>query len=441
MSNFVKIKNKINRFNKKLSIDGDKSLSIRWALLASQSLKKSKASNLLLSEDIMSTLNCLKKLGVKIKISKNFCEIIGLGLNGFKYRDNLILNAGNSGTLGRLILGLLVHSKKKIKLKGDKSLSKRDFLRVIKPLKNFGAKFNSNYGKLPIQIQGTNYSKPIRYFEKRGSAQCKSAVMFAALNTFGQTIIKAKKSRDHSELLFKDLKLPIKIIKGDKFDIIKIKGKQNIPSLNYKIPSDISSAAFFIVLTALTKNSSIRIENVNINPSRVGVLYILKLMGIKISKFNVKNYKGEKIADLLVKSTDKIRPINCPVKFNSLAIDEFLLLFLVAAKAKGVSHFKNLSELNQKESPRLKWGSKILNKMGIKNVVTENSIKIFGNPSLKINRRIIIKNFLKDHRVFMTSVIAALSFGGEWQIFDKDSINTSFPSFLKKIDYLGAKID
>ena len=113
MSNFVKIKNKINKFNKTLSIDGDKSLSIRWALLSSQSLKKSKASNLLLSEDVINTLNCLKKLGVKIKISKNFCEIIGLGLNGFKYKDNLILNAGNSGTLGRLVLGLLVHSKKK----------------------------------------------------------------------------------------------------------------------------------------------------------------------------------------------------------------------------------------------------------------------------------------------------------------------------------------
>ena len=113
MSNFVRIKKKINRFNKILSIDGDKSLSIRWALLASQSFQKSKASNLLLSEDVMNTLNCLKKLGVKIKISKNLCEIIGLGLNGFKYKDNLILNAGNSGTLGRLILGLLVHSKKK----------------------------------------------------------------------------------------------------------------------------------------------------------------------------------------------------------------------------------------------------------------------------------------------------------------------------------------
>ena len=441
MSNFVKINNKINSFNKSLSIDGDKSLSIRWALLSSQSLKKCRSYNLLLSEDVYSSLNCLKKLGVKIKISKKFCEIIGLGLNGFKYKDNTILDAGNSGTLGRLILGLLVHSKKKVKLKGDKSLSKRDFLRVIKPLEKFGAKFDSNFGKLPIQIQGTNYSKPIRYNEIKGSAQCKSAVMLAALNTEGETIIKAKKSRDHSELLFKYLKLPIKVIKKKEYDIIKIKGKQKIPALNYKIPSDISSAAFFIVLTALVKNSSLKIRNVNINPSRMGVFYILKLMGVKISKINVKKYKGEKIADLIIKSTNKIKSINCPINLNSSAIDEFLLIFLVAAKAKGISYFKNLSELNQKESPRLKWGSKILNKIGIKNIITKSSIKIYGNPNLKIDKKIIIKNFLKDHRVFMTSVIAALSFGGEWQIFDKKSINTSFPSFLKKIGQLGANIE
>ena len=441
MSNFVRIKSKINKFNKNLSIDGDKSLSIRWALLSSQSLKKCKSSNLLISEDVISTLNCLKKLGVKIKIKKNFCEIIGLGLNGFKYKNNLVLDAGNSGTLSRLILGLLIHSKKKIRLKGDKSLSKRDFLRVIKPLEKFGAKINSNYGKLPIKIQGTNYSKPIKYYEKKGSAQCKSAVMFAALNTFGETIIKAKKSRDHSELLFKYLKLPIKIIKRKRYDIIKVKGKNKIPALNYKIPSDISSAAFFIVLTALAENSKLKIKNININPSRMGVFYILKLMGVKISKFNIRNYKGEKIADLLIRSTNKIKPINCPTKFNSSAIDEFLLIFLVAAKAKGVSYFKNLSELNEKESPRLKWGSKILNKIGIKNSITKNSIKIYGNPELKVDKKIVIKNFLKDHRVFMTSVIAALSFGGEWQIFDKNSIKTSFPSFLKKVDHLGANLE
>ena len=441
MSKFVKISNKIIKFNKKLSIDGDKSLSIRWALLSSQSLKKSTASNLLLSEDVMNTLKCLKKLGIKIKISKNFCEIIGLGLNGFKYKNNLILNAGNSGTLGRLILGLLVHSKKKLLLKGDRSLSKRDFLRVIKPLEKFGAIFDSNYGKLPIKIQGTNNTKPIKYFENKGSAQCKSAVMFAALNTLGETTIKAKKSRDHSELLFKHSRLPIKVIKRKNHDIIKVKGKSKIPALNYKIPSDISSAAFFIVLAALTKNSRLEIKNVNINPSRMGVFYILKLMGIRIVKLNVRNYKGEKIADLIVKGTNNIKPINCPIKFNSSAIDEFLLIFLVAAKAKGVSYFRNLSELDQKESPRLKWGSKILNKIGIKNILTEKSIKIFGNPNLKVNKKIVIKGFLKDHRVFMTSVIAALSFGGKWQIFDKESINTSFPSFLKKVDYLGAKID
>ena len=441
MSNFVRIKKKVNRFNKSLLIDGDKSLSIRWALLSSQSQKKCKSSNLLLSEDVYSTLNCLKKLGVKIKISKRFCEIIGLGLNGFKYKNNSILDAGNSGTLGRLILGLLVHSKKKVKLKGDKSLSKRDFLRVIKPLERFGAKFNSNFGKLPIKIQGTNFSKPIKYYENKGSAQCKSAVMFAALNTQGETIIKAKKSRDHSELLFKYLKLPIKVIKRKKYDIIKVRGKHKIPALNYKIPSDISSAAFFIVLTALVKNSRLKIKNVNINPSRMGILYILKLMGVKISKINIKNYKGEKIADLVIKSTKKIKPINCPISLNSSAIDEFLLIFLVAAKANGISYFKNLSELNQKESPRLKWGSKILNKIGVKNIITKSSIKIYGNPNLRIDKKIIIKNFLKDHRVFMTSVIAALSFGGEWQIFDKKSIDTSFPSFLKKVDQLGANIE
>ena len=144
---------------------------------------------------------------------------------------------------------------------------------------------------------------------------------------------------------------------------------------------------------------------------------------------------------MIIKGTNKIKPINCPIKFNSSAIDEFLLIFLIAAKAKGVSYFKNLSELNQKESPRLKWGSKILNKIGIKNIVSKDSIKIFGNPKLKIEKKIIIKDFLKDHRVFMTSVVAALSFGGDWKIFDKNSIETSFPTFLKKVNYLGAKIE
>ena len=154
-------------------------------------------------------------------------------------------------------------------------------------------------------------------------------------------------------------------------------------------------------------------------------------MGVKIIFENKRFYKGELVADIFVKSPKNLKSINCPEKLNSSSIDEFLLIFLVAAKARGVSFFKNLSELNQKESPRLKWGSKILNMMGIKNVVTNSSIKIFGNPNIDIKKKIIIKNYLKDHRIFMSSTIAALTFGGEWHIHDKESINTSFPNFLK----------
>jgi len=439
MSSRIKINNIIEPFNKILEIEGDKSLSIRFALLASQSDKKSKATNLLKSEDVLTTLNCLRKLGVKIKFKKKICEINGLGLNGYKYKKNITLNAGNSGTLARLIMGLLIHTKNEIKIIGDKSLSKRDFYRITKPLNKFGAKFKTKSGKLPIIIKGTDFPKSIEYVESKGSAQIKSSIMLAALNTNGKTIIKAKKSRNHSELIFKHLKLPIKIKKTKNFDIIEIEGKKTIKPLNYNIPSDISSSAFFIVLTALSKNSKLKIKNININPTRIGVLKILIMMGVKIKILNKKIYKGEKIADILVISTKSIKPINCPTNLNTAAIDEFLLIFLVAARANGISVFKNLSELNQKESPRLLWGSKILSFMGVKNKITRDSLKIYGNPNLKIKKKIIIKKFLKDHRIFMTSVIAALVFGGNWQIHDKDSIKTSFPSFLKKIKFLGAK--
>ena len=236
MKNSIEIFKLIKPFKKKINIEGDKSLSIRWALVASQATGKSKSFNLLKSEDVIDTLECLKKLGIKIKLTNNFCEITGNGLNGFKYKKNVILNAGNSGTLSRLIMGLLVHCKNQIKIIGDKSLSKRDFLRVTTPLKLFGASFKTNSGKLPITITGTNYSKPIKYSEKKGSAQCKSTVMLAALNTEGETYIKAKKSRDHTEIIFKHLNLPIKITKKKKFDLIKIKGKKRIKPFNYKNP-------------------------------------------------------------------------------------------------------------------------------------------------------------------------------------------------------------
>ena len=436
MSNFIKISNKINDYNKTIYVSGDKSLSIRWVLFSSMAKGKSMATNLLLSEDVLAAINAIKKLGISVKLKKNHCTIVGNGPDGYKYKKNIIINSKNSGTLGRLIMGILVDTPHKIKITGDKSLSKRDFKRIADPLSKFGARIKLTKKGLPLTIVGSKNLHSIKYVENRGSAQVKSSIILAGLKTEGKTIIKAKKSRNHTELLCKHLDLPVKVKRVKNYEIIEVQKAKKIKPLNYKIPSDISSGSFFIVLTALSNNSKLVIKNININPSRIGIITILKKMGVVIEFKNQQNYKGEIIADILIKSSKKLKAINCPTKLNSGAIDEFLVIFLVAAKAHGISYFKNISELNQKESPRLKWGTKILNKMGIKTITTDSSIKIFGNPNLKINKKIVIKNFLKDHRVFMTSVIAALSFGGTWDIYDKDSINTSFPSFLTKLNNL-----
>ena len=437
MTNSIILRKKIKKFNKKISVNGDKSLSIRWVLFSSLAEGNSSAKNLLMSEDVKASLNAINRLGIKTSYKNNICKIYGNGINGYRYKKNITINAQNSGTLGRLILGLLINSPFKIKLIGDKSLSKRDFKRISDPLKKFGAEFKlKNNKNLPLTIIGKKKLKPIKYFENKGSAQCKSSVIFGALRTEGTTVIKAKKSRNHTELLCKYLKLPLKIKSKNNLDEIKVSKIRKIKPLNYVIPSDISSSAFFIVLTILSKESKLLIKNVNINPSRIGVVKILKKMGASILIKNKKIYKGEEISDIEIKSCSSLKAINCPTEFNSSAIDEFLVIFLVAAKAKGISTFKKLGELNQKESPRLKWGQKILNKMGIKTILKKDSIKIFGNPNLKINKKIIIKDYLKDHRIFMTSVVAALSFGGEWLLHDKDSIKTSFPDFLKIVNYL-----
>ncbi len=437
MSNTVIINKKINSFTKKIRVSSDKSLSIRWVLFSSIANGISKSNNLLISEDVIAAIDAIKNFGIKVEREKDKCTIYGKGIDGYKYKKNIVINAKNSGTLGRLILGILINSPYPIKIIGDKSLSKRDFKRISDPLSKFGAKFKLHKNKyLPLTIVGSKYLKPIKYLENKGSAQCKSSVIFGGMRANGTTTIKAKKSRNHTELLCRYLKLPIKITNKKKNDIIKISKINSIRKLNYNIPSDISSSAFFLALTALTKNSKLIIKNVNINPSRVGIITILKKMGCKIKFENQKIYKGEKNADIKIVSPKKIKSLNCPAYLNSGAIDEFLVIFLVAAKAKGISYFKDLSELNKKESPRLKWGEYILNQMGIKTVATKNSIKIYGNPNLEINKKIIIKNYLKDHRVFMTSVIAALSFGGYWKIYNKDSINTSFPSFLKTVNEL-----
>lgn len=444
MKKFLSIQNKLGKFNKKnIILPGDKSISIRFLILSSLANGKSVASNILKSEDVINTAKCLKKLGIKIKISQNKCEVFGKGLNGFEYKKNLILNAGNSGTCARLMMATIINSSQTIKIIGDHSLSTRDMNRVIIPLKKFGAKFKKNDGNLPLTILKSSNLKPIKYFERLGSAQCKSAVMLAALKTNGSTHLKCKPSRNHTEIMYKDvLKLPIKIKKTKNYDFISVKGGNEFKAFNYSVPSDISSASFFIVLTLLGNNSEIVLKNINTNKTRIGIINILNLMGAKIKFLNNRKINGERISDIYVRSNKKLKPINLNPKFNSSAIDEFLLIFLVASICKGTSTFNNLSELNKKESKRLDIGMSILQKIGIKvKKIKNDGVKIFGKPDLNLNREIIIKDFMKDHRVFMVSVIAGLTFGGNWKIYNPESINTSFPSFLTLIKSFGAKIN
>ena len=441
MKNYIEISNKIEPYKKTICVSGDKSISIRTVLLASQAIGKSKIYNLLEAEDVINSLKCIGKLGIKYKKKKNYFEINGLGLSGYKIRGKKALYAGNSGTLARLILGLLINLNQEIKILGDKSLSKRDFSRVTNPLKLFGAIINANNKKLPVKILGSSFLRPIKYRENLGSAQCKSAIMLASLKTPGVTRIKARKSRDHTELMFKSLKIPIKIKKTKTYDFIEIKGLNNFKGFEYIVPGDISSSSFFIVLTLLVNNSNLIIKNVNVNKTRTGIIEILKKMNANISFKNKKFYKGEATADIFVKSCNNIKSINCPETLNSSAIDEFLVIFLVAAKAKGVSIFRNLGELNKKESPRLDIALKILKKIGIKVLRKKDDIKIFGKPNLIFKKKIIIKDFKKDHRVFMMSCIAALAFGGRWKINNPDSVKTSFPDFFKVIKLVGAKIN
>ena len=214
MPNKIIFNKRISTFNKKIVIPGDKSLSIRWVLISSLSNGVSKAQNLLFSEDVLAAIEAVRKLGIKVIVNNKMCKIYGKGIDGYRYKKNLTVNAKNSGTLGRLILGILIDTPIPIKMIGDKSLSRRDFKRIADPLSSFGATFklNKNYG-LPLTIKGSNKLKPIKYYENKGSAQVKSSIILAALKTEGKTFIKCKPSRDHTELLCNYLRLPLKVKK------------------------------------------------------------------------------------------------------------------------------------------------------------------------------------------------------------------------------------
>ena len=436
------LRNRIKSFDRIINVDSDKSMSIRSFLLSSISQNISFVSNILESEDVKSAINCLKKLGVKIikKKSKSYI-IFGKGLGSLTIRKNQVLDFGNSGTLARLLIGILSTTPNiDVKITGDHSLKKRSMKNLIELMSDFGAIFlPKKKFHLPLRIISSEIPIGIKY-QAGVSAQIKSAVILAGLNSNGvTTIIESKKSRNHTENILSQNKKSIKIIKTKK-NLIKVYGKNSLNPIRMNIPGDPSSAAFFTALTLLNINSKLKIKNVGMNQTRTGFYKLLKKQGAKIKFENIKKENNEVRGDILIKSC-KLRPIKASKNYYVSSTDEYPILFVIAALIKGVSIFKGIGDLANKESNRILEMQKVLKQVGVKSIATKNEIKIFGKGKINgANKKIYIPN-LGDHRICMSAFILATLIGARAVIKNFETVYTSSPSFLKIMKALGVKFE
>ena len=438
----LKINNKILPFNKTISVDPDKSISIRSFLIGAISQNISIAKNVLESDDVLSTINCLKKLGIKISRFKTKSYLIyGKGLGSLYLKKKAELNFGNSGTLARLLIGILSTTPGiKVNIRGDRSLNKRNMKSLIDQMTKFGAYFlPKNKFHFPLKLISSELPVGINY--KAGvSAQLKSAVMLAGLNSFGNTSINEdQKSRNHTENILLNNSQIIKI-KNKKEKIITIIGKKYLNRIKVDVPNDPSSAAFFSALTLLNKNSSIIIKNVGLNPTRTGFYQLLKQQKAKIKFKNLKKNNYELRGDIFVKSS-VLSPIHASKEYYVNSTDEYPILFILAALTKGVSTFKGISDLANKESNRIVEMQKILNQVNIKSKLYKGEYKIYGQGMIEASNKIIDVPNLGDHRICMSSFVLALLTGAKAKIRNFETVFTSSPSFLKIMKTLGAKFE
>ena len=421
--------------NGKIKIPGDKSISHRSIIIPSISRGISEIKNILMSEDVMHTLEALKALGVNIIKENNNIIIHGMGLNSLsKSKKNIYL--GNSGTSARLLTGLLASQSFVTTLEGDKSLSSRPMKRITEPLKIMGAKFDNVSGTLPLKIIGTDL-KNSNIEVEIPSAQIKSGIILAAINTRGVSkIIEKNVTRNHTENMLESFGADMDIKKNGNETSITINGKQELTSSNIEVPSDLSSSAFFIVAALINKGSKISMENININPTRDGFIKALKKMGAKINIRNQKVLSGEIIADIDVEYSDLIG-CELDAAMAKFMIDEYPILSIAAAFANGPSLFKGLKELKVKESNRLELIRLNLLKCGCECEVINDDLLI--KPSKDYN---IIDNKIRtdfDHRIAMAFSVMGSNIG-ELFIEDADSINTSFPNFINIFNKAGGNI-
>lgn len=430
------ISNEINNgINGEPIIPGDKSISHRAIIIPSISNGICEISNILNSDDVKQTINALKSMNVKIEQNYNKLIIYGKGLNSLNKPSNYIY-LGNSGTSARLLTGLLSSQKFESILKGDHSLTNRPMSRISDPLTKMNANIKTSEGKLPIKITGANLT-PASIELKLPSAQIKSGILLASLNTLGKTTVtEFKVTRDHTETMLEAFGANIDIKKEENKKIINIVGQKELISKNIDVPNDLSSSAFFIVSALINNNSNITLRNINNNPTRNGIILALKKMGAKISIFNERLNNNENICDLKVESTN-LNGCELNKDFADLMIDEYPILAVAASFANSPSVFRGLKELRVKESDRLKLILLNLENCGVNCKSVGDDLFIYPTKKFEIKKNIIKTDF--DHRIAMSFAVMGTKIG-PLEIKDSESINTSFPNFKNEINKLGGNI-
>ena len=415
-----------------LKVPGDKSISHRSIMLGSLSNGITKVSGFLEGEDALSTLKAFQAMGVKIEREGDNVTIHGVGINGLK-KPEKALDLGNSGTSIRLMSGILAAQAFDCELVGDESLSKRPMGRVINPLKEMGAVIESSDGKPPLKITGGQTLKGIQYDLPVASAQVKSCVLLAGLYANGDTCVtEPAPTRDHTERMLKGLGYDVRVNDNK----MCLTGGGELTATQIQVPSDISSSAFFMVAACIAPQADITLLGVNINPTRTGVIDILKLMGANLTLANEREIGGELLADIRIQSS-KLKGINIPQELVPLAIDEFPAVFIAASCAQGETVLTGARELRVKESDRIQVMADGLNILGIKNEVLEDGIKIQGGKFKKPTAMIESHH---DHRISMSFAVASLRCDYPIEINGVDNVMTSFPNFVELANSAGMDI-
>lgn len=419
-------------FQGEITVPGDKSISHRSIMFGSLANGKSEIEGFLEGEDSLATLKAFAKMGVEITGPENGrLSIEGVGMHGLEMPDSA-LDLGNSGTSMRLMSGLLSGQNFKSILVGDKSLSGRPMKRVTDPLSQMGADIETDNGTAPLKINphavlhGIDYDMPI------ASAQVKSCLLLAGMYASGKTCVTEPGiTRDHTERMLKAFGYPVEV-NGNK---VCIEGGHELTACNIQIPADISSAAFFLVGASITPGADLLIKNVGINPTRTGVIDVLKLMGANLSLENNRMFGGEPVADIRVKY-GQLKGVEIPEELVPLAIDEFPVLFVAAACAEGRTVLTGAEELRVKESDRIQAMADGLVVLGVDAKATDDGIVIQGGQIGGGE----VKSF-DDHRIAMAFTIAGLRASDEIKVLDCANVATSFPGFVELVNSIGLRAE